>query len=69
MYAVVPAEELIPENWRVVGEGTPAQIRASERPVVHQFVHGEPDGPVPFHYPAPEYDADVGLANAEVAHA
>ncbi len=56
---------------RVVGEGTPAQIKASERPVVHQFVHGEPDGPVPFHYPAPEYDADVGLARAraEAAHA
>jgi len=39
--------------------------------VVHQFVHGEPDGPVPFHYPAPDYDADVGLerALAEASHA
>ncbi|HQZ46777.1 MAG TPA: ABC transporter ATP-binding protein [Usitatibacteraceae bacterium] len=56
---------------RVVGEGTPAQIRATELPVVHQFVHGEIDGPVPFHYPAPEYDVDVGLARAraEAAHA
>jgi phospholipid/cholesterol/gamma-HCH transport system ATP-binding protein len=58
-------------DGRVVGEGTPAQIRASDMPVVHQFVHGETDGPVPFHYPAPAYDVDVGLARARegVAHA
>ncbi len=56
---------------RVVGEGTPQQIRATELPVVHQFVHGETDGPVPFHYPAPEYAEDVGLGAAvrEAAHA
>jgi len=56
---------------RVVGEGTPEQIRATELPVVHQFVHGETDGPVPFHYPAPAYAVDVGLAPApaEAAHA
>jgi phospholipid/cholesterol/gamma-HCH transport system ATP-binding protein len=38
---------------RIVGEGTPAQIRASEDPFVHQFVNAEADGPVAFHYPAP----------------
>jgi phospholipid/cholesterol/gamma-HCH transport system ATP-binding protein len=56
---------------RVVGEGTPDQIRATELPVVHQFIHGETDGPVPFHYPAPPYEADVGLSSAaaEGAHA
>ena len=56
---------------RVVGQGTPPEIRAAELPVVHQFVHGETDGPVPFHYPAPEYAADVGLGAAarEAAHA
>ena len=59
-------------DGRVVGEGTPDEIRASATPVVHQFVHGETDGPVPFHYPAPDYAADVGLAAAAVkepAHA
>jgi len=54
---------------RVVGEGTPEQIRATELPVVHQFIHGEIDGPVPFHYPAPGYDEDVGLAPAREAAA
>ncbi|HEX4944485.1 MAG TPA: ATP-binding cassette domain-containing protein, partial [Usitatibacteraceae bacterium] len=56
---------------RVAGEGTPEQIRAATMPVVRQFVHGEIDGPVPFHYPAPAYDEDVGLAQARAdgAHA
>jgi len=56
---------------RVVGEGAPDQIRATTLPIVHQFVHGEVDGPVPFHYPAPTYEEDLGLgrARAEAAHA
>ncbi|HST00758.1 MAG TPA: ABC transporter ATP-binding protein [Usitatibacter sp.] len=45
----------------IVGEGTPEEIRHSGLPYVHQFVHGETDGPVPFHYPARPYAADVGL--------
>src|SRR5260221_4700110 len=44
------------------GEGTPEEIRRSELPYVRQFVHGETDGPVPFHFPAKPYAADVGLA-------
>jgi phospholipid/cholesterol/gamma-HCH transport system ATP-binding protein len=48
----------------IVGEGTPGEIRKSELPYVHQFVHGETDGPVPFHYPSKPYAADVGLAAA-----
>jgi len=42
-------------NGRVVAQGTPDEVRASTAPFVHQFVHGETDGPVPFHYPASEY--------------
>lgn len=37
----------------IAAEGTPEQIRASKHPFVEQFVHALPDGPVPFHYPAP----------------
>ena len=33
-------------------------------PFVRQFVNGEPDGPVPFHYPAPDYAAELELAAA-----
>ncbi len=45
----------------IVAEGTAAEIRASGLPYVHQFVHGEADGPVPFHYPAPSYANDLRL--------
>jgi len=47
---------------RVIAEGAPAEVRRSVEPYVHQFVRGEPDGPVPFHYAAPRYDADLELA-------
>ncbi|MEL0635742.1 ATP-binding cassette domain-containing protein [Marinomonas sp. TI.3.20] len=36
---------------RVIAEGTPEEIRASQNAQVKQFLHGEPDGPVPFNYP------------------
>jgi phospholipid/cholesterol/gamma-HCH transport system ATP-binding protein len=40
---------------KVMAEGTPDEIRDSQDPYVHQFVHSETDGPVRFHYPAPAY--------------
>ena len=39
----------------VVAEGTPAELNAERKGVVRQFMSGTPDGPVPFHYPAPDY--------------
>ena len=45
----------------VVAEGTPRQVVESTQPFVHQFVHGEADGPVPFHYGAPAYGEDLGI--------
>ncbi|RZS84312.1 ABC transporter ATP-binding protein [Pigmentiphaga kullae] len=42
----------------VVAGGTPAELSASQDPFVHQFLHGEPDGPVAFQYPeTPAYQA------------
>ncbi len=40
---------------RIVAEGTAEEIRQSKASYVHQFVWGEADGPVPFHYPSPSY--------------
>jgi phospholipid/cholesterol/gamma-HCH transport system ATP-binding protein len=37
---------------RIIAQGTPGEVRASSDAFVRQFVDGEPDGPVPFHYPA-----------------
>jgi phospholipid/cholesterol/gamma-HCH transport system ATP-binding protein len=36
---------------RVIAQGSADEIRASADAWVHQFVKGESDGPVPFHYP------------------
>ncbi|MCU0868967.1 MAG: ABC transporter ATP-binding protein [Burkholderiales bacterium] len=46
---------------RIVAEGTPAEIRASGDPLVRQFIHGEVDGPVGFHQPAPPLAAQFGF--------
>jgi phospholipid/cholesterol/gamma-HCH transport system ATP-binding protein len=45
----------------IVAHGTPAEVRESVAPFVHQFVHGEEDGPVSFHYPAQAYASDLKL--------
>jgi len=44
---------------RIVGQGTPDELRRSDSPWVRQFMDGLPDGPVPFHYPAPDYREDL----------
>jgi len=46
-------------DGKVVAQGSPEEIRASNDPWVHQFVWGEADGPVPFQYPARPYEADL----------
>ena len=45
---------------RVIAEGSAEEIRASEDPQVRQFLNGEPDGPVPFHYPEDNDVDDIG---------
>jgi phospholipid/cholesterol/gamma-HCH transport system ATP-binding protein len=45
----------------IVAQGTPKELLESDQPFVHQFFHGEPDGPLPFHYPAQAYGTDLGL--------
>ncbi|MEY2699975.1 MAG: hypothetical protein RIQ52_730 [Pseudomonadota bacterium] len=44
---------------RIVGQGTPEELERSESAWIRQFMHGEADGPVPFHYPAPPYGDDL----------
>jgi phospholipid/cholesterol/gamma-HCH transport system ATP-binding protein len=36
----------------MVAHGPTAEMEASTDPFAHQFLHAEPDGPVPFHFPA-----------------
>ncbi|MEZ5644485.1 MAG: ATP-binding cassette domain-containing protein [Burkholderiaceae bacterium] len=51
---------LLATGGRVVAQGTPDQLMSSQDPEVRQFVRGEPDGPIRFHYPAPEVSEDFG---------
>jgi phospholipid/cholesterol/gamma-HCH transport system ATP-binding protein len=50
---------------KIVAQGTPAALRASSDPFVHQFVNAEADGPVPFHYPGASLAQDLGLTAAQ----
>ena len=52
---------LMSNGGRIVAQGTPAELMASTDPEVRQFVRGEPDGPVKFHYPAKTMAEDFGL--------
>jgi phospholipid/cholesterol/gamma-HCH transport system ATP-binding protein len=52
---------LLAAGGRLVAQGTPAELMAGTDPEVRQFVRGEPDGPVKFHYPAPTMAEDFGL--------
>ncbi|RFF28273.1 MULTISPECIES: ABC transporter ATP-binding protein [unclassified Wenzhouxiangella] len=50
---------------RIIATGTPDELAASEDPLVRQFMQGEPDGPVPFHYPARDLDEELLLQEAD----
>jgi len=51
-------------NGRVATEGTPQHVRESTDPLVFQYVHALADGPVRFHYPAPDLAQDFGTGSA-----
>jgi len=46
-------------DGRVIGSGTPDEVFGDTSPRVRQFVGGLPDGPVPFHYPAADYETEL----------
>jgi phospholipid/cholesterol/gamma-HCH transport system ATP-binding protein len=51
---------IILANGGVAAQGTPAEVRESVDPLVHQFVNALPDGPVRFHYPGASIEDDFG---------
>lgn len=46
-------------NGKLIGEGSPSALKNDETPAVKQFIHGLPDGIVPFHYPANDFREDL----------
>ena len=49
---------------KIAAHGAPEELARGETPWTRQFFSGEADGPVPFHYPAPDYATQLGLAGA-----
>ncbi|MGY6773148.1 ATP-binding cassette domain-containing protein [Gallibacterium genomosp. 1] len=52
-YAYIVAEQ------KIIAEGMPQQLRQSQDPRVVQFLSGQADGPVKFHYPAQNYEEEL----------
>jgi len=52
---------IILANGKVAVEGTPDEVRQTSDPLVYQYVHALPDGPVRFHYPGVSVQEDFGL--------
>ena len=50
----------------IIGQGSPQDLKKDDSPRLRQFLNGLPDGPVPFHYPAPEYMGNlIGVKNTK----
>lgn len=46
-------------DGKVIGQGPPDHLRTHDSARIRQFMNGQPDGPVPFHYPADDLYFDV----------
>jgi len=46
-------------DGKVVAHGPPEELKNANNAWAHQFLAAEPDGPVPFHYPAGDYVEDL----------
>jgi phospholipid/cholesterol/gamma-HCH transport system ATP-binding protein len=57
--AAIADDSYLLSGGRIAASGTPAQLRASDSPVVRQFMTGSPEGPVAFQYPAPDYASQL----------
>lgn len=52
-------------DGQVLGHGAPDELMNSDNPRIRQFMQGEPDGPVPFHFPANDYLKDLMQAEKD----
>jgi phospholipid/cholesterol/gamma-HCH transport system ATP-binding protein len=53
--ATIADDSYLLSGGRIAAHGTPQELRASDSAVVRQFMTGGAEGPVAFHYPAPDY--------------
>ena len=57
--AQIADRSYILSEGKVVARGSPRELADHPSPIVRQFMEGLADGPVPFHYPAPDYYAEL----------
>lgn len=57
--AAIAHDSYLLSGGRVVAQGTPQELRDSRVDVVRQFIDGSAEGPVPFHYPAADYEQQL----------
>jgi phospholipid/cholesterol/gamma-HCH transport system ATP-binding protein len=60
-FSIADYAYLLSSQGKVVAHGTPAELKASDDAEVRQFILGEPDGPVRFHYPAVPLAQDLAV--------
>ena len=58
---------IILANGKIAAQGAPEQVRKSEDPLVYQYIHALPDGPVRFHYPGLSVEEDFGIDVTKVS--
>ncbi len=57
--ASVADRSFLISDGKVVASGSPDELRTAESDLVRQFMHGMADGPVAFHYKAPDYEEQL----------
>jgi phospholipid/cholesterol/gamma-HCH transport system ATP-binding protein len=57
--AAVSDQSYLISDGSAVASGTPAELQQNDSEMVRQFMHGLPDGPVAFHYEAPDYSQQL----------
>jgi phospholipid/cholesterol/gamma-HCH transport system ATP-binding protein len=61
--AAIADDSYLLSAGRIAASGTPAELRASDSAAVRQFMTGAAEGPVAFHYPAPDYATQLLAAD------
>ncbi|HEY6515164.1 MAG TPA: ATP-binding cassette domain-containing protein [Steroidobacteraceae bacterium] len=57
--ATIADQSYLLSGGSVVASGTPQELAQADSETVHQFMTGSAEGPVKFHYPAPDYAAQL----------
>ncbi len=61
--ATIADDSYLLSGGQVAASGSPTQLRASDSAAVRQFMTGSAEGPVAFHYPAPDYATQLLAAD------